>query len=122
MINIFIADDSETFRNTLFQDLSEEGFEVSQAQDGLDAIKKIRELKGIDLLIIDVNMPGFSGLEVLEMAKNEGVLDNKVIFMLTTDSNADLKAKGKSLGVKAWITKPYKKETLIMAIKKVFGL
>ena len=44
------------------------------------------------------------------------------IFMLTTDSSSTLKSRGKELGVRAWITKPYKKETLVNAIKKVLQI
>ena len=121
MIKILIADDSETFRHTLSNDLKEQGYAVHQASDGQEAIEMMRRLEQISLIILDVNMPGADGLEVLETSQKEDLLKDKVVFMLTANSSAELKERGKKLGVRAWITKPYKKETLIMAIEKVLG-
>lgn len=117
MKKILIADDSSTFRQQLSGDLEEQGYEVVQAEDGQDAIDKIKGTDGINLVILDVNMPKASGIEVLETVQPL----SSIVFMLTTDSSADLKEKGKALGVKAWITKPYNKDNLMMALKKVLG-
>ncbi len=122
MIKILIADDSETFRSTLLSDLKEEGYQVDEARDGLEAIEKISSGKTYNLIILDVNMPGASGIEVLEQTKTKNLLEKSLVFMLTTDASIELKTKGKALGVRAWITKPYKKEILAQAIKKVFSL
>lgn len=121
MFEILIADDSETFRYTLSSDLKERGYTVHQASDGIEALKLLRQTERIDLIILDVNMPGADGLEVLEVCQKENLLKDKIVFMLTANSSNDLKERGKMLGVKAWITKPYKKETLMMAIEKVLG-
>lgn len=122
MIEILIADDSETFRSTLLADLKGEGYQVDEARDGLEAIEKISSGKSYNLIILDVNMPGANGIEVLEQTKSKNFLEKSLIFMLTTDASVEMKAKGKALGVRAWITKPYKKEILTQAIKKVFSL
>jgi CheY-like chemotaxis protein len=122
MIQILVVDDSETFRNTLVNDLSEFGYQVDQARDGLEAIQKITSGNPHSLIIMDINMPGANGLEVLEKCQEQILKAKSVIFMLTTDSSIELKTKGKELGVRAWITKPYNKDSLQMAIKKVFSL
>ena len=122
MIQILIADDSETFRSTLLADLQGEGYQVEEARDGLEAIEKISSGKKFDLIVLDVNMPGATGIEVLEQTKSKNLLEKSLVFMLTTDASVELKTKGKALGVRAWITKPYKKDILLQAIKKVFSL
>ncbi len=119
MAQILVADDSTTFRHQLMQDLTEAGHTVLQAEDGLDAIKKITEAGHLDLIILDVNMPGATGIQVVEQVHSKLSSQSTLIFMLTTDSSQELKEKGKTLGVKAWITKPYKKEALLGAINKV---
>ncbi len=119
MPDILVADDSATFRQQLLQDLTEAGHKVTQAEDGLSAIKIINEKDKFDLIILDVNMPGATGLQVLEQVQDKLKINGTLIFMLTTDSSPELKESGRALGVKAWITKPYKKEALLGAINKV---
>lgn len=121
MKNILIADDSASFRHQLSTDLSEAGFNIIEAEDGQIAIEKITAEQDLSLVILDVNMPRASGMEVLEAIKDLPHRDNFLVLMLTTDSSPELKAKGKELGVKAWITKPYNKASLTMAVKKVTG-
>ena len=121
MTQILIADDSEAFRSQLQQDLVESGYQVTAAADGEHAIRLLNEGKEPQVLILDVNMPGASGIEVIEQCKRKGLLKNAIIFMLTTDTSPELKAAGKALGVRAWIGKPYKKESLLQALQKVLN-
>jgi two-component system chemotaxis response regulator CheY len=119
MAKILIADDSETLRVQLRNDLEAANHEVLAAEDGLVAIKRLQENPDVQLCILDVNMPEASGLEVLEKMREENLCPKALVFMLTTDSSPVLKEKGKSLGVKAWITKPYQKESLLNVIEKL---
>ena len=100
-------------------DLQSSGHEVISAENGLVAIKALQSNSDIDLCILDVNMPEASGLEVLEKMKKENLCPQALVFMLTTDSSPELKEKGKLLGVKAWITKPYQKDSLLSVIEKL---
>ena len=75
-----------------------------------------------DLLISDVNMPQMNGLVLAEKLKQDERFKNKPILILTTESSAEMKQKGKSIGVTGWMVKPFSDEKLLKSIKFVLGL
>ena len=75
-----------------------------------------------DLLVSDVNMPQMNGLTLAENLKKEERFKNKPILILTTESSAEMKQKGKALGVTGWMVKPFSDEKLLKSIKFVLGL
>lgn len=121
MAKILIADDSETLRTQLKNDLENNNHEVVQAENGALALKGLREESGIQLVILDVNMPEMNGLEVVRQMREEELHPNALVFMLTTDSSPELKSEAKTLSVKAWITKPYQKDSLLSVIERLLG-
>jgi len=102
MANILIVDDSSLIRSVATDATKEAGHEPVVAENGEEGLKKLEEMK-IDLIFSDVNMPVIP------------------IVMLTTESNPALKEKGKSLGVKAWMLKPFSKEKFFMAVQKLIS-
>ena len=58
-----VVDDSKTIRNLVAFVLKSEGFKVSTAEDGLDAIEKLYSIEPVDLIVSDVNMPRMDGIE-----------------------------------------------------------
>lgn len=121
MAKILVADDSETLRTQLKGDLTEAGHEVIEAEHGLVAIDKLKSESGIQLVILDVNMPEANGIDVLKTMRQDDLHPSAMVFMLTTDSSAELKSLAKELSVKAWITKPYQKEALLAVIERLIG-
>lgn len=119
MAKILLIDDSDTFRAQIKNDLSSNSHHVAEASNGRDGIEKVKESGPFDLIICDINMPELNGLEMIGILKDQDLLKESIIFMLTTETDQDLKEKGKALGVRAWITKPYKKDKLLAAIQKV---
>jgi two-component system chemotaxis response regulator CheY len=75
-----------------------------------------------DLLISDVNMPQLNGLDLAAELKQNDAFKNKPILILTTESSAEMKAKGKAIGVTGWLVKPFSDEKLIKAMKMVLGI
>ncbi|ADU66326.1 response regulator [Desulfurispirillum indicum] len=75
-----------------------------------------------DLLISDINMPQVSGLEVSARLKQDPRFKSKPILILTTESSAEMKEKGKAIGVTGWMVKPFSDEKLVKSIKLVLGL
>lgn len=119
MAKILIVDDSETLRHQLRRDLESAGHEIVEAVDGVDGLEKIRTVKDLKLILCDVNMPNMDGLTMVsKMAQGAGP-GSIPIFMLTTEASAEMKARAKDCGVRAWITKPYVVEKLVGAIQKI---
>jgi two-component system chemotaxis response regulator CheY len=75
-----------------------------------------------DLLISDINMPQLNGLDLATELKQHDNFKNKPILILTTESSAEMKAKGKEIGVTGWLVKPFSDEKLVKAMKMVLGL
>ncbi len=119
MAKILIVDDSEAIRIQLRKDLESRGHVILEGVDGLDGLALLQRSEGIELIICDVNMPKMDGISMVAKISKETKYADIKIFMLTTEGSADMKTRGKEAGVKAWITKPYNADKLLMAIEKV---
>lgn len=75
-----------------------------------------------DLLICDINMPQMNGLDLSAKLKTLPSFKNKPILILTTESSADMKTKGKAIGVTGWMVKPFDGDKLARSIKMILGL
>ncbi|HLA33614.1 MAG TPA: response regulator [Rhodocyclaceae bacterium] len=122
MAQILIVDDSSTVRNEVCDFLKKNGLDVADAVDGKDGLNKLKADPRIKLVVSDVNMPNMDGLTMAEKIRSE--LNNSTvnIIMLTTESSASMKERGKAAGVKGWIVKPFKGESVLATFKKLAGL
>ncbi|MCX7823688.1 MAG: fused response regulator/phosphatase [Syntrophobacterales bacterium] len=113
---ILIVDDSKIDRLIIGNILRKEGFSITYAEDGYQAIEVA--LQNIpDLILLDVIMPGLDGYETLKSLKKEPSLtDIPVIFLSAADKVED-KVKGLSLGGVDYITKPVEVQELLARIK-----
>lgn len=118
---ILIVDDAVTVRQLVKIALTKFGFDIVEAIDGVDGVKKASESQ-MDLIITDLNMPNKNGLELVKDVRAMENYKKTPIFMMTTESSQDVAMEGKKLGVTAWIVKPFKPDQLLGAIKKVLGL
>lgn len=75
-----------------------------------------------DLLFTDINMPEMNGLVLAEKLKSIDQVKNKPIIALTTESSAEMKKKGKEIGIAGWVVKPFNDQKIVMAVKKVLGI
>ena len=89
--SILVVDDSETVRQVLQLTLSNAGFNVVEAIDGVDALNKLAEVKTVDMVITDLNMPNIDGLELIQKIREEGSHRFTPIVMLTTESSEEKK-------------------------------
>jgi two-component system chemotaxis response regulator CheY len=121
MAKIMVVDDSEVIRFQLTTDLTKEGHDVVTANDGLHGLQVLDENKDVKVIICDVNMPEMDGLSMCERVSQNAELNHIPIVMLTTQNNPELKARGKALGVIAWVTKPYKAAALLGGISKILS-
>ncbi|MEA3523264.1 MAG: response regulator [Campylobacterota bacterium] len=120
MGRVLIVDDASLVRSVAKKAALEAGHEVIVAEDGEKGLEAIK-IHQFDIIFSDINMPLMGGLEMVENIRKEPSYRYIPIVMLTTESNADLKAKGKALGVKAWLLKPFNKDKFLMACEKLLG-
>jgi len=120
MRRILIVDDSRLIRSVASTAVKEAGHEPIVAKNGQEGLD-ILDIEKIDLIFSDVNMPVMNGLEMVEKIKNNEKYMYVPIVMLTTESNPDLKARARDLGVKAWMIKPFDKKKFFMAVKKLLA-
>lgn len=121
MAKIMVVDDSEVIRFQLNTDLTKEGHEVVEAHDGLHGLQVLKDNKDVKVIICDVNMPEMDGLTMCENISKDAEVSHIPIVMLTTQNSPEMKARGKSLGVVAWVTKPYKAAALMGGISKILS-
>lgn len=121
MAKILVVDDSETARIQVKMDLIDAGHEVLEAENGIKGLEALSKHKNIQLIISDVNMPEMDGLSMCEEINGNSAFGKIPIFMLTTQCNEEMKAKGKSIGVVAWINKPHKSKSLLAGIEKILS-
>ena len=121
-VQVFLVDDNEPFRRSTAWLLEAADLDVRDFPSGpglLDTIAQESPTTTASCLISDVRMPGMDGLTAIERIF-ESLGGPKVsCIMLTTESSADLKAKGKSIGIKGWILKPFKKDMLIKGVRAI---
>jgi len=113
-----IVDDSVTMRQMVAFTLREAKFEVVEAENGADALKKLAGLTP-DLIVTDLNMPVMDGLTFIRSARALPAARYVPILMLTTESQAEKKAEAKAAGATGWIVKPFDPPQLLAVIGKV---
>jgi len=118
MGKILVVDDSETMRTPLKELLTKENHQVFEAENGEVAIEILKKNKDIQLIFTDLHMPEMDGLCMSNLILTDNDLKNVSIVMLTTEATGDLKSKAKTIGIKGWIPKPYKNESVLLAVKK----
>jgi len=121
MAKILVVDDSEIIRVQLRTDLTKAGHEVLEAEHGLHGLEVLNSNTDVDIIISDVNMPEMDGVSMCQNIHSIDTLNHIPIVMLTTQSSPELKAKGKEYGVIAWVTKPYKSQTILKGIEKILS-
>jgi response regulator NasT len=113
-IRILVAEDEAIIRMDLREMLEEEGFDVvAEASDGREAVDLTREHKP-DLAILDIKMPGMSGIRAAEIITRERIA---AVLILTAFSQRDLAADAAQAGAMAYLVKPFQKSDLVPAIE-----
>ena len=115
MARILVVDDEPKIRNIVASYLRQEGFDVSEAVDGPSAVAKARRLEP-DVIILDVMLPGFDGIEALRQIRTES---DVYVIMLTARSEETDKLIGLSIGADDYVTKPFSARELVARVKAV---
>lgn len=112
---ILVVDDEPRMVRFVKMNLDLEGYITLEANDGLQALEKIREYNP-DLVLLDVEMPGLDGFETLRRARE---ISNAAVIMLTVRSDEEDRVKGLDLGADDYVTKPFSPRELSSRIRAV---
>ena len=113
--HILVVDDDDRIRNLVKEYLSKNNFLVSTAENAESAQKKIMEVK-FDLIVLDVMMPGKSGLEFISENKNS---INTPIILLTAKGDSNDRIEGLETGADDYLAKPFEPKELNLRIKNI---
>jgi two-component system response regulator RegX3 len=115
MTRILLVEDEESYRDPLTYQLERDGFEVVAVGDGKSALVAY-ERGGVDLVLLDVMLPGLSGTEVCRELRLRG---NVPVIMLTAKDSEIDKVVGLELGADDYVTKPYSYRELLARVRAV---
>ena len=115
---ILTVDDSKSMRMLLRNALTQRGYQVVEAEDGVAALEWLRE-NSPNLVITDINMPRMDGFGLIEALRGETRWDSTPILVLTTESSDEKKARARNAGATGWIVKPFDPEKLASAVRRV---
>jgi two-component system chemotaxis response regulator CheY len=118
---VVVVDDSRTVRQQLATVLTQAGYEVIEAADGVEGAETIDATNDVAMVICDVNMPRMNGIDMLSLLKKNPKHANLVVLMLTTEGQPGPIAKAKQAGAKGWIVKPFETNMLLAAVRKLTG-
>lgn len=111
---MLIVDDQAGVRRLLYEAFSDEGYSVETASSGMEAIVKVNDKSPL-LILLDIKMPGMSGLETLdELLK---IIPKTPVVMMTAYGELDIVAEAKRRGVKYYINKPFDLDEIRYLIK-----
>ncbi len=116
--SVLIVDDSSSVRTVVGIALRGAGYDVIEAHDGAQALQQLNGRK-VHLIISDVNMPAMDGLTLLREVKKHPQYKFTPVMMLTTEGGEEKKAIGRNEGARAWMTKPFRPEQMLLAVQKL---
>jgi len=115
---ILIVDDEPFILKSLSFVLTKEGFQIETANNGLEAMEKIRRDKP-DIVFLDIMMPKKNGMEVCEWIREDPVLKNIYVIILTAKGQELDREKGFSIGADEYMTKPFSPSSVVKRLKEI---
>ncbi len=116
---ILIADDEPDILEIVGYNLSKEGYKVTTAKDGDDALTKAKTLKP-ELIILDIMMPKKNGVEVCEILRTQKDFQDTLIIFLTALNDENSHVKGLETGADDYVNKPISPKVLISKVNALF--
>lgn len=118
--SVLVVDDEPMARTLLRLMLVRAGFEVSEAENGFDALDKVKVNKP-DVMILDVMMPGMDGFSVCRALRKEAETEGMPIIMLSAKTDLHSVNKGLEVGANKYLTKPISPEELTRHVQDVLS-
>ncbi|WP_127021163.1 tetratricopeptide repeat protein [Flagellimonas beolgyonensis] len=121
-LKILIVDDEPVNRRVLENHLNVAGYEVLEANSGKEALKVLEKTPDIQLVLLDIMMPGLSGYEVCEKIRETRTASELPIILLTAKNTVSDLVSGFNSGANDYLTKPFSKGELLSRIKTHINL
>ncbi|MEN8687700.1 MAG: response regulator [Desulfuromonadales bacterium] len=116
---VLVVEDSPTMRQLIVFALKRiRGFQISEANDGVDGLKKLSADK-FDLIVTDINMPIMDGLKLVSMVRNDPNYKETPIIIITTEGATEDRERALALGANEYITKPIQTMQILETVKKL---
>lgn len=119
MKRILVVDDEEILRMLICDTLEDTGYDIDEAEDGIEAVKKIRQ-QTYDLIILDYMMPNLSGIEVIEELPME-VKQNTPILILTAKAQESDRQIALEKGANYFMSKPFSPIELLGLVEDILN-
>lgn len=120
--NVLVVEDSPTMRQLIVFALKRiRGLKITEANDGVDGLKKISADK-FDLILTDINMPIMDGLKLVSLVRNDPNHKDVPIVIITTEGATEDKDRAMSIGANDYITKPIQTIKIIEVAKRLLNL
>jgi two-component system alkaline phosphatase synthesis response regulator PhoP len=115
---ILIVDDEKDISKLLDYNLKQQGYSTAIVDNGEDSLKLSRELK-VDLILLDIMLPGINGIDVCTILKNDSDTENIPIIMLSAKGEENDIIRGLEVGADDYVTKPFSISILSARIKRL---
>lgn len=113
LVRALVVDDSRTMRVVLRNILSDVGFEVYEAEHGIEALKVLEEIGVTELALVDWNMPEMDGYDFICAVRANRSYDDMIMMMVTTETEMEQVAKAIDAGADEYVMKPFTKEVIL---------
>ncbi len=121
MAKLMVVEDSAAMRSLIASIVGDiDGVEVVEVGNGFDALKRLPR-DHADVIILDINMPGINGLELLSFVRKNPVFANTRVLMVTTEGSAEDRRRAMALGADAYLIKPFEPKELLTTVQQLLS-
>jgi two-component system chemotaxis response regulator CheY len=112
IMNALVIDDSKPIRTVLRKQLRQLGFDVTEAEDGLQGLARLKNMNQVDLVLVDWNMPEMDGIAFVRAVRADSDYATLPLMMVTTNVELSEVSRALEAGVNEYIMKPFTVEIL----------
>ncbi len=120
MPNLLIVEDDASTRRMLETELTANGYQVTLAVDGLDALMQL-EKQAPDAILCDIHLPNLDGLAFTQAIKANPATRNIPVLILTADSDPRKMIDGINVGARFYLTKPFEMKELLRKLQRLIS-
>ena len=117
---VLLVDDEDSLRKVMRDLLEREGYDVTEARDGVQALDQVDRV-GPDIIVLDLNLPGLDGYGVLSHLRSRPATANIPVIVLTAKGDEDNEVRVFELGADDFLTKPFRARALSARLEAVLG-